>query len=136
MSVFQYQAGIGNVGSYQVSGRPFVTASIDATTAAVVDFPAITRWVRVKNNTAADLKVGFSAAGVAGTNYFTLTSGSVTEPLELKITQLHLLGASSVDVMAGLTFIANAGIDNPSLSPGGAGAASPNLNWTGSAGVG
>ena len=136
MAVFQYQAGIGNVGSYQVSGRPFVTASIDATTAAVVDFPAITRWVRVKNNTASVLKVGFSAAGVAGTNYFTLTSGSVTDPLELKITQLHLLGASDVDVMAGLTFIANAGIDNPSLSPGGPGAVSPNLNWTGSAGVG
>ena len=136
MAGFQYQAGIGNVGSYQVSGRPFVTGAINASTAAVVEFPAVTRWVRVKNNTASDLKVGFSAAGVAGTNYFTLTSGSVTEPLELKITQLHLAGAASVDVMAGLTFIATSGIDNPSLSPGGAGAVSPNVNWTGSLGVG
>ena len=102
MAVFQYQAGIGNVGSYQVSGRPFVSAAIDATTVAVVDFPMVTRWVKVKN----------------------------------KITELHLLGAASVDVMAGLTFIANSGVDNPGLSPGGAGAASPNVNWTGSLGVG
>jgi len=136
MAVFQYQAGIGNVGSYQVSGRPFVTGAIDASNPTVVEFPAVTRWVRVKNNTASDLKVGFSAKGVAGSNYFTLTSGSVTEPLELKITQLHLAGAASVDVMAGLTFIANSGVDNPGLSPGGAGALSPNVNWTGSLGVG
>ena len=136
--LFPGGAGVGlrNVGSYQVSGRPFASAAINASTAAVVDFPAVTRWVMIKNNTDSVLKVGFSAAGVAGTNYFTLTSGSVTEPLELKITQLHLLGAASVDVMAGLTFIANSGVDNPGLSPGGAGAVSPNVNWTGSLGVG
>lgn len=136
MSVFQYQAGIGNVGSYQVSGRPFVSGGVDASNPTVITFPMVTRWVKVKNNTASELKVGFSARGIAGTNYLTVASGSVTEPLELKITQLHLNGAANVDVMAGLTFIASAGIDNPSLSPGGAGAASPNLNWTGSAGVG
>ena len=136
MAVFQYKAGIGNVGSYQVSGKPFAKAAINASSATKVEFPSVTRWVMIKNNTSSDLKVGFSAAGLAGTNYFTLTSGSVTSPLELKITELHLLGATSVDVMAGLTFIANAGIDNPSLSPGGAGAVSPNVNWTGSTGVG
>lgn len=136
MAVFQYQAGIGNVGSYQVSGRPFAKAAINASSATKVEFPAVTRWVMIKNNTSSVLKVGFSAAGVAGTNYFTLTSGSVTSPLELKITELHLLGANSVDVMAGLTFIANSEINNPALSPGGAGAASPNVNWTGSVGVG
>lgn len=136
MAVFQYKAGIGNVGSYQVSGKPFAKAAINANSATKVEFPSVTRWVMIKNNTSSDLKVGFSAAGLAGTNYFTLTSGSVTSPLELKITELHLLGAASVDVMAGLTFIANSGIDNPSLSPGGAGAVSPNVNWTGSTGVG
>ena len=136
MAVFQYQAGIGNVGSYQVSGKPFAKAAIDASTTTKIEFPSVTRWVMVKNNTASVLKVGFSAAGLAGTNYFTLTSGSVTSPLELKITELHLLGANSVDVMAGLTFIANSGVDNPGLSPGGAGAVSPNVNWTGSLGVG
>jgi hypothetical protein len=136
MAVFQYKAGIGNVGSYQVSGKPFAKAAINASSATKVEFPSVTRWVMIKNNTSSDLKVGFSAAGLAGTNYFTLTSGSVTSPLELKITELHLLGATSVDVMAGLTFIANSGIDNPSLSPGGAGAVSPNVNWTGSTGVG
>jgi hypothetical protein len=56
--------------------------------------------------------------------------------MDLKLTELHLLGSSNVDVIAGLTYIESREINNPGASPGGAGAASPNVNWTGSAGVG
>ena len=41
MAVFQYQAGIGNVGSYQVSGKPFAKAAINAGTATKVEFPRL-----------------------------------------------------------------------------------------------
>jgi len=122
-----------NVGSYQVSGKPFVSGGIDAT--ATIDtfevaFPKVTRWVIIKNNTDELLKVGFSAAGVAsGSNYFTVHSGSVSPRLELKLTAVFLTGSSDVDVIAGLTFIETAAINNGAMSPGGS-------NWTGSAGVG
>ena len=68
MPNFQYKAGLMNVGSYQVSGKPFVSGGIDATATIdtfEVEFPKVTRWVIIKNNDDALLKVGFSAAGVA-----------------------------------------------------------------------
>ena len=59
--------GLNNVGSYQVSGKPFASGSIDCTSATVVRFPSVTRWVVIHNRSAVadeDLKVGFSEAGV------------------------------------------------------------------------
>jgi len=132
MPNFQYKAGLMNVGSYQVSGKPFVSGGIDATatdTAIEVPFPKVTRWVMVKNNDTLPLKVGFSAFGLAGTNYFTVHSGSVSPRLELKLTSIFLTGSDNIDVIAGLTFIEREAINNGAVSPGGS-------NWTGSAGVG
>ena len=136
MAAYQYKAGLGNVGSYQVSGKPYAEGGIDATNAQVVTFPSVTSWVSIKNNTASELRVGFSAAGVSGANYLTVASGSVTSPMDLKLTEVHLSGSSNVDVIAGLTYIESKEINNPGASPGGLGATSPNVNWTGSAGVG
>ena len=51
MPNFGYKAGLQHVGSYQVSGRPFVTGSVDALSPAVapvvVRFPKVTRWVEL-----------------------------------------------------------------------------------------
>ena len=58
---FIYSAGLGNVGSYQVSGIPFVTGAINATSATKVSFPYVTRWIEVVNYSATtDVRVGFS----------------------------------------------------------------------------
>ena len=110
--------GLGSVGSYQVSGKPFATT----VTTSKITFPSVTRWVKIINNHNADTKVGFSANGVAGSNYFTVKQSTTTEPMEIKVTELHFsVTNSAIEVVAGLTGIANENINN---------------NWSGSAGVG
>ena len=129
-----YTVGLNNVGSYQVSGMPFATGSIDATTAVKIEFPYVTRWVQLYNHAASNhCRVGFSQEGVEGTNYFRLGSNAGNEGsqnsarLELKITEIWLSGANGVDIVAGLTNIPVERIN--SISPSGS-------NWSGSVGVG
>ena len=142
---FSYKVGLGNAASFQVSGRPFASGSIvcegpEAIAVAdnpgcVVNFPSVTKWVVVQNNDTTHtntLKVGFSAAGVDGSepaNRF-LSVGPVTGSvrLDLKLSQVWLSGSSDVDVVAGLTSIPITEINNPGLSPDGS-------NWSGSTGV-
>mgnify|MGYP003136423166 CR=1 FL=1 len=132
-----YKAALGNAASFQVSGRPYATGSIDATARAHINFPSVTRWVTVHNSGSSPLRVGFADIAVQGlgpaNNYFLVAGNSSAGPLELKITQLHLSGGApnGVSVCAGLTYINNDQVDNPSKSP-----TSPYINWTGSAGVG
>ena len=74
MATFQYSVGLGNVGSYQVSGVPYVTGNVQARgtapgTAVQVAFPSVTSWVVVSNvGGTAELKVGFSQNGVDGSD--------------------------------------------------------------------
>jgi hypothetical protein len=122
--------GVNHVGAYQVSGRPFATGSINASTAVKVEFPKVTRWIYVVNHGGADCRLGFSQAGVEGTNYLRLPAPDAGENtnsmrLELKIGELWLSGSNGVDVMAGLT-----NIDTTKVS----GSIGP--SWSGSAGVG
>jgi len=120
---WKVEVGINNVPAYQVSGRPFASASVDYdTTARVVSFPYVTRWVQVHNRGASLLRVGFSAAGVVGAQttepsdkyYFTVPpSGSVSNQFgksdiyEMKVSSVWLYGktAGTCDVVAGLTTI-------------------------------
>jgi hypothetical protein len=132
---FIYSAGLNNVGSFQVSGIPFVTGAINATTATKITFPYVTRWIEVVNfSTTAEVKVGFSQNGVQGTRYFRVARQASGYPvnnsirLEIKATELWLSGANGVDVVAGLTNIPTGRIDNPANSPSGS-------NWSGSANV-
>ncbi len=139
MSVFNYKsAGLGSVGSYQVSGKPFATGSLTApasgSTPIKVEFPTVTRWVKIvpiTGSSATHLRVGFSENGVKSGNYFRMLAGNnfnhetvSPEPLELKVTELWFMGDNSAtvnfDVVAGLT-----GIDTSSITN----------NWSGSAGV-
>ena len=61
--------GVNHVGAYQVSGKPFAKGNINALTATKVEFPKVTRWIYVVNNSGNDLKLGFSEAGVEGSDY-------------------------------------------------------------------
>ena len=135
---FIYGVGLGNVGSYQVSGMPFVTGGINATSATRVSFPYVTRWIQVANVGDGMLKIGFSQNGVQGSKYFTIPnltaagSGTALPPFsnvyEVKATEIWLSGSTSVDVIAGLTFIPTNAINNSANSPSGS-------NWSGSANV-
>jgi len=132
MSYTNYKQGVGlnNVGSYQVSGKPWATGSINATDAVLVSFPSVTRWVYVVNHDGSNAcKVGFSENGVSGSNYIRVASDGASQRLEIKVTELYLYGANGVDIMAGLSFVPNERINYSDGSPSGS-------NWSGSAGVG
>ena len=59
--------GINHTPAYQVSGRPFATASvIYNANVTTVEFPYVTRWFQVINKGESTVRIGFSAAGVAG----------------------------------------------------------------------
>lgn len=127
---YQSNVGLNHVPAYQVSGRPFVESK-NAGSAAKVDFPYVTRWFQVLNNSSSPVRVGFSQAGVEGaTNFFQVdASGSSgigkSEVYEMKISELWLSGSTQCAVVAGLTTVPTARVttsDGPS--------------WSGSSGVG
>ncbi len=137
---YQYSKGVGNVGSYQISGIPYAKASFAVaaygSTPTEVEFPFVTKFVTISNtNTGANvpLRFGFSqngvtgsAAGADGDYYFVLDNGD-SYTGEFRITSLYLISdtastQTSASVVAGLT-----GIETREL---------PGPNWTGSAGVG
>jgi hypothetical protein len=126
MSTYNYKPGLGNAASFQVSGIPYVTGGIDATSATGLSFPLTTRWIVISNvdgnNT---LKVGFSQNGVNGTNYFEVDQEQISPKLEIKATELWLSGSNNCSVVAGLTYITSDNINNVSISPSGS-------NWSGS----
>jgi hypothetical protein len=124
------RAGLNNVGSYQVSGIPWVTSSLTAPASSSapleVTFPSVTKSILVKNvnGSTNKVRVGFSASGVQGSNYFLLDKDESFEA-DVKITKLYLLSntasTANMSIVASLT-----GIDASML---------PN-SWSGSVGVG
>ena len=132
---YKYGTGLSNVGSYQVSGKPFATGTLNALTNGTikVTFPSVTRRIYVVNHGTTHCRVGFSEEGVTdGTNFFrvdpqTGNDNAQSPRLELKLTELYLSGSDDVDVVAGLTGISPDRITN--ISPSGS-------NWSGSVGVG
>ena len=125
---YQANVGLNHVPAYQVSGQPFAKGGINASSATqTINFPYVTRWVVVNNNSSTVLKVGFSALGVAGTEYFDVLPNSSSTRLEVKVSQIFLNGGDSGDtsVVAGLTSIPASRVDT-----------STGTSWSGSSGVG
>ncbi len=116
MSEFQYKAGLHNVGSYQVSGIPYVTstvAPIVSNTPKHITFPSVTQAISVhlisKNE---QLRVGFSSNGVKNGNYYLIDSNAQGIPfieLRVKCTDLYILSNNgsvvSASIAASLTGI-------------------------------
>ena len=137
MATWKTGVGLNHVGAYQVSGIPFASASINCKTPSggfEVVFPYVTRWVQVINKDVNnDLRVGFSALGVVGTNYFTvarseLNANAITHDtgrLELKLSSIFISGSQDVDIVAGLTKINRVSTTTATGE-----------NWSGSSGVG
>lgn len=136
MSTFKYTAGLNNVGSYQVSGMPYATGSLDATTgdALKISFPYVTNWFYIINHDSTNhLTCSFSENGIS-TNFFRVQPDpssdkgfSQTPVFHLKISELYFTGSDNFDVIAGLTNLPVQRITNASLS---------GSNWSGSVGVG
>ena len=128
---FQYRAGISNVGSYTISGVPWVSSSLTAPPTSSgpseVSFPYVTKFIVVKNVSGtggSQMRVGFSENGTKGTNYFLLSPGE-SFAADIRVTDLYLMSnngtAATGSIIAGLTGILLENLPN---------------NWSGSAGVG
>lgn len=92
-------AGIGNVGSYQVSGIPFITGSTFANTEEfAVHFPYVAKAFTVINRSSADIRVHFAptASGrvIAGHHYITLDDQKDSYTFVNKCTSVYLTLAS------------------------------------------
>ena len=139
MGTWNLQPGLNFVGSYQVSGQPYATGSIDCLEGTrpggfEIVFPYVTRWFKVLNNDESNAcKVAFSVSGMTGSsNYFVVDAADLDQfgqgnsgVLELKVSSILISGSNNVDVVAGLTNISN-----------GRTATSAGPNWSGSTGVG
>jgi hypothetical protein len=139
---YPYGVGLQNVGSYQVSGIPYTTSSIAAPassgTPSEVSFPDVTQRIVVSNvNTASALRVGFSANGAKGTNYFiipaaTSTTSFPSQEFRVKVSSIFLLSNTATPTSASvLAELSNIDTDlllrsGPTGLP----------NWSGSVGVG
>jgi len=122
-----YTHGLGHVGSYQASARPYIASGLVVPTSSAaaleVSFESVTRFITIKNTSAIPIKFGFSALGIAGVNYIELAA-SESYSGDWKVSAVFLLStaaAGTATIAAGLT-----GISSNRLPS----------NWSGSAGVG
>jgi hypothetical protein len=135
---YDYKTGLGNVGSYQASGRPYLSSSIhlsSSNSVVKVEFPSVSRFVTIKNEGPAasnevKFRVGFSQNGVnavENTNYL-LLDNQESFSADYRVTAVYLrvdptggTTNATASVIAGLTSIAGEELTH---------------NWTGSVGVG
>ena len=116
-----HEPGFNHVGSYQVSCRPFATASVQVPTsggigtALAIEFPGVTKFIIVRNeehDTIADAKVrlGFASGGMGDTyNYITINPSS-SFSADYRINKLYVMSEDGsvqpkVSVIAGITTI-------------------------------
>jgi hypothetical protein len=110
--------GLSNVGSYQVSGKPYATGSVlvhASGSALRVTFPSVTKWVKViPHEGHTPVRISFSENGMHAGNHFHVLASSVTgsqgsEVLDLKVGEIWLMSTTAqvpkVDILAGLTSI-------------------------------
>jgi hypothetical protein len=133
---FQYKSGLGSVGAYQASSRPFLSSSINViasgTPVVKVSFPTVTKFVTVKNTTdttgsVVRLRVAFSENGLSdgGTNYFVLENEE-TYSADWRVAALYLRVESGANNATASVMAGETGIDALELPH----------NWSGSTGVG
>jgi len=115
--VYQYRAGLQNVGSYQVGGTPFLTGGVSATsTEAKIVFPNVTKNVLVTNTSGSiGLRVHFNPSAtpnvISGHHFFTLSNKGDNITLNSKCTEIYISlevpggTAGSFELVADLTGI-------------------------------
>ena len=133
--VHNYRAGLGNVGSYQASTKPFLSASIEVTGSGQivqVAFPNVTQFITIENSGIAEesdtyMRVGFSRNGLAASNFILLNNGE-SYSADWRVSSVYLrtntvgsLTDATASIIAGLTNIEADQLRN---------------NWSGSIGVG
>ena len=120
---YGYRSGLGNVGSYQISGHPFVTgaATIANNGQERIKFPLVAKSVTVINRADVELRVHFTdstshsdAAGTGevhnGLHYITLDNKKDSVTFDIKCSEIFVSNKSgghggAVEVFAELTTI-------------------------------
>ena len=106
-----YSVGLNNVGSYQMSGMPFISGSIQVPESAsatfeVVRFPRVTKSITVRNDNADGqvMRLAFTAGGLKDRattgeyqRYIKL-SGSTSITLDVRCSEVYLMGDTDTDV--------------------------------------
>ena len=118
MATWQYKSGLYNVGSYQVSGHPWLTGSSNLEIGGEhrIQFPSVAKSVMIMNNetlAGADLRVHFNSTSsgnvVVGNHFFPLpsVSGSITFNVKCKEIYVSNPGAAvgGYSIIAELTGI-------------------------------
>ena len=85
-------AGINNVGSYQVAGRPFTKAANQGAGVTTITFPKVTKQIIFINRGANDMLVYFHTSSPAG-NKFTIAAGE-QHTFEVKCKQIYTSGTN------------------------------------------
>jgi hypothetical protein len=132
---FDYRAGLGNVGSYQASAKPFLSSSIHVSSSGDIvriDFPNVSRFITIKNtgpddgSADIDMRVGFSRHGINAGNYLTINNQE-SYSADWRITSIYLKVHSTGTYNATASLIGGmTAIDSLELTH----------NWSGSKGVG
>ena len=104
-----YPPGEKTTGEYVVSGFPFVSGSTSETTGVYeIPFPTLTQWILVSNESDTDMKIGFTATGVAANQFFTVQADTQTDKFDIRTKSLFVKPGSTskaYSIMAGLTAI-------------------------------
>lgn len=95
MSIYQYRAGLQNVGSYQVGGTPYLTGGIVSDNEVMIEFPNVTKNILVSNTSGTiGLRVHFNPTGsgnvIGGHHYFTLSNKGDNVTFNQKCKQIFI----------------------------------------------
>jgi len=101
-------AGFGWTNEYLVSAMPWVTGSVAVAdnVAQRINFPKVTKYIKI-SAVGSPLRIGFTANGITGSNYFRLPANTV-ETFDVRVSEIYVQGdggAVTMDIFAGLTLI-------------------------------
>jgi hypothetical protein len=102
---WNYKAGLYNVGSYQVSGYPWITGSLNLSIGGEhrIQFPSVAKSVMIMNNeadAAADLRVHFNSTSslgnvITGNHFFPLPVARDAITFNIKCKEIYVSNPGS-----------------------------------------
>lgn len=103
-------SGPNNAAEYMASGLPFVTTSVQTSDPYKISFPYVTSELYFNVfGSGNEIRVGFSANGVQGSNFFVIKSDQPIQPLRIRCKELYIMAHSGnndgFSLMAALTTI-------------------------------
>lgn len=110
MSLNNPVPGFNFLPAYQAPGLPWVTSGTVSNTAFTrFDFPFVSKSITIANNSAVGslLRIGYTSAGIGGTNYFLLDGKQIVE-LPVRVKEIYLQGDAGTiayALQANLSFV-------------------------------